>query len=258
MNNNVAKTRSSLLGYEWGWIIATALVLSSLAATPAWAHKASVFAAVQGKMISGEAYFRDGTPLRNAKVTAFDPDGQPLAEAQTDAQGKFSLPIARRCNHRLVVDAGDGHAAEYTVRVEEIPADLDGEKPGTVASAAPPADPAGQIDEKPRASRSVPSSDTPAARSGRDASTVSPASDAVAELRGEIAALQTQLVQLRRDLAAREDRARWSDVLGGIGYILGLMGLAFYFLGVLSRNRRNAPLLDPPRARPVTQADVPP
>ncbi|HOU21896.1 MAG TPA: hypothetical protein PKX16_06700 [Kiritimatiellia bacterium] len=50
-------------------------------------------------------------------------------------------------------------------------------------------------------------------------------------LQGELQALQKQIVELRRDLAARDDRTRLRDILGGIGYILGLMGLAFYFLG---------------------------
>jgi nickel transport protein len=35
---------------------------------------------------------------------------------------------------------------------------------------------------------------------------------------------------LREQIAAYEERRRWHDVLGGIGYILGLAGVAFFFL----------------------------
>ena len=201
---------------------ALAMILAALINPQAWAHKANVFAAAQGKTISGEAYFRDGTPVRGARVTVFDPEGKPLAESQTDAKGKFSVPIVRRCNHRVVVDAGDGHVAEYLVRAEEIPADLPDKKASGAAPVSPPVAP-------PTESDAVPTPDGSA-----------PPSDDMAAVRAELEALQTQLVQLRRDLAAREDRARWSDMLGGIGYILGLMGLAFYFLGASAKSKKAA------------------
>ena len=35
---------------------------------------------------------------------------------------------------------------------------------------------------------------------------------------------------LREQIAAYEERRRWQDVLGGIGYILGLAGVAFFLL----------------------------
>jgi len=37
------------------------------------------------------------------------------------------------------------------------------------------------------------------------------------------------LQPLRDDLARVEDRARVRDVVGGIGYIVGLMGIVSYF-----------------------------
>jgi nickel transport protein len=221
-------------GRRWrhglGRQFALAMILAALINPQAWAHKASVFAAVQGKTISGEAYFRDGTPVRSARVTVFDPEGKPLAEAQTDSKGKFSVPLVRRCNHRVVVDAGDGHVAEYLVHAEEIPADLPGEKPPGAAPAARPVAPPAESDAAPSPGHPT------------------PLSDAMAGVRAELEALQTQLVQLRRDLAAREDRARWSDVLGGIGYIVGLMGLAFYFLGVSAKSKKAADQPEPTSA----------
>lgn len=223
-----------------GLACAVAMVLAALVATPAFAHKASVFATVRGKTVSGEAYFRDGTPLRGARITVLDPDGKQLAETQTDSEGKFSVPLVRRCDHRLVVDAGDGHAAESMIRAEEIPADLPGEKPPAPPPAAPPPAPGTQSSALPAPGRS------------------DPASDGLAGVRAELEALQTQLVQLRRDLAAREDRARWSDVLGGIGYILGLMGLAFYFLGASARTRRPASRPEPTPAAPDSRLNAPP
>ncbi len=196
------------------------LVVSNLViASPAAAHKVSVFAAVQGKAISGEAYFRDGAPVRGARVMVFDAAGAKIGETQTDAAGRFSFEPRRRCDHRFMVDGGDGHAAQYTVRADELPASLpDGGGTSVATSESNPASPS-----------IVPIADPPGKR-------IAEPSDSHQGLHGELEAIQAQIVQLRRELAAREDSARWRDVLGGIGYILGLMGLTFYFLGV-SRKR---------------------
>ncbi len=190
------------------------LVLQLAIATPAAAHKASVFAAVQGKVISGEAYFRDGSPLRSAQVTVFDPAGAKLGETKTDAEGKFSFEPRRRCDHRVVVDGGEGHAAQCTVRADELPGGLPG---GDAGQSAPDRSPQSSPANDPPATPHVAAAGPPVRHD---------------DLHGDLEAIQNQLVQLRRDLAARDDSARWRDVLGGIGYILGLMGLAFYFLGV--------------------------
>ena len=49
--------------------------------------------------------------------------------------------------------------------------------------------------------------------------------------------LRAEIVELRREFADYRNSTRLRDVLGGIGYILGLAGLAFYFLGVRRKER---------------------
>ena len=83
-----------------------------------------VFATVEGKTIQGKANFHDGTPARNADVKAFDPAGEEIGRTKTDDQGKFNLAARFRCDHRLLVDTGDGHGAEYTILAKAMPADL--------------------------------------------------------------------------------------------------------------------------------------
>ena len=41
-----------------------------------------------------------------------------------------------------------------------------------------------------------------------------------------------QIAGLRRDLDKWQARMRLQDILGGVGYILGITGMLFYFLGV--------------------------
>jgi len=42
---------------------------------------------------------------------------------------------------------------------------------------------------------------------------------------------------LERELRAFKEEIRFHDIIGGIGYIVGVMGLAFYFLGIRRRDR---------------------
>jgi nickel transport protein len=207
---------------KWVFTI-LALILLLFNAAPALAHKMSVFAAAEGKTIAGQAYFRDGAPVRNAQVTVFDAAGRTLGQSKTDEAGKFSFQPRARCDHRFVVDAGDGHAAEFTVPGEELPSSL----PGFGAAATPPM---AKADAAPR---------TPP-KSGPDAGKVVDPRTPEESLRGELEAIRQQIVALRADLAARDEKARWHDVLGGIGYILGFSGVAFYFAGLRRKSGAHA------------------
>jgi nickel transport protein len=173
-----------------------------LCPTPARAHKLNLFAHVEGKTILGKAYFSSGAAAQGVSVTAFDPAGRELGRTTADAQGQFSLEARTRCDHRLVVETADGHGAEYTVSAAELPADL------APAVAGPP---------KPGAS---------GGSGGKIAAKTPPDADQIA---AKIDALTAQVVQLREQL-------RFRDVLGGIGFILGITGIAFYCLGAM-RNR---------------------
>jgi nickel transport protein len=173
---------------------------------PAAAHKMYVFATVRGEMIEGEVYYQGGDAAPDTQVAVIGPDGQTLDETVTDQEGRFRFEPRLRIDYRLAADAGFGHRAEYTVPAAELPPGLPPYVAGEPA-AAPAATRGDRPAEPPRAPDST-----------RDGS---PA---------EIEALTQQVVALRRDLDRWRAQLRMQDVLGGIGYILGLMGLASYLL----------------------------
>ncbi len=177
-----------------------------LSSSSVLAHNMEVFATVEGKTIQGKASFHDGTPASNADVRAFDPAGEEIGRTKTDDQGKFSLPARFRCDHRLLVDTGDGHGAEYTILAKTLPADL------------PPHGPA------------VDSAEQAQAHSENDVKG-SHDSALLKEIHADVDALQDQLDQY-------EHRIRFCDILGGIGFIVGLAGAAYgyYYRGLL-RNK---------------------
>jgi nickel transport protein len=183
-----------------------------LCPAPAFAHKLNVFATVEGKTIHGKAYFRGGAPAQNVAVKAFDPAGEEIGRATTDGQGRFSLDARFCCDYRLLVDAGEGHGGEYVVVAAALPTDLPPR--GEVESPSAAAD-----------AHAAPPSDPPYPSSG--------AADGQ-----QIESLRAEIVQLQAEVGRYEQRVRLSDILGGIGYIVGLTGAAFYFLGL---RRKHAP-----------------
>ena len=68
---------------------------------------------------------------------------------------------------------------------------------------------------------------------------VRPAEDP--QLAAQVQTLVQQIGQLQVQLAEAGQKTRLQDILGGIGYILGLMGLTFYFLGVRRKAAFNRP-----------------
>jgi nickel transport protein len=181
------------------------LIATLLTATPAAAHQIHLFANTKGAEIQGELYARGGQPIRDARVRAISPSGETLGETTTDAQGKFTLVAGSRCDHRLVADSGDGHETEYTVPAGELPESLPPyAAPPQPETVAPPSSPKSEPADIPSSS-------------------------------AQLESLHNQVVQLRRQLDGYEQKIRLHDILGGIGYILGLMGVGGYFLAARRR-----------------------
>lgn len=172
---------------------AIAALMSAFIPTAASAHKLNILAQTDGERINGLVYFSGGAGAEGVIVRVAAPDGASLGETTTDKTGAFVFIPAQACDHTFVCESEDGHRAECTVPVAELP---------------------------PRLRETAPAQ----AREGIE--TTSSDADTVALVEQAVA---RQLQPLREDLARREERARLRDIVGGVGYIIGLMGLAFYF-----------------------------
>lgn len=179
-------------------LLTTTLLL--LAAPPAWAHKLKVFAAAEGAQIVGTAYFAGGGKAQNSAGRLLAADGLVVAEFHTGEDGAFRLGVSSRQDYRISIDSGDGHVAEAHVAAAELPESLPAS--GTTVAAPVQAVAAAQ----------------PA-----------PATDAV-EL-----AVARQVLPLRQQIDALEERTRFSDIMGGIGTIFGICGL---YAWIASRRNR--------------------
>lgn len=186
----------------WRPLIVLFGLTAALISSSAMAHKIKVFATAEGTVISGYAYLTGGTRVKDALVRVKAADDTLLGETTVDSTGTFRFEAKQPIDHRIIVDAGGGHVAEFTVKASE----LTGMDTAGTASIAAAADNA--------------TSEEPSSVSLSTATLQTLVDKAVAR----------QLRPLREQLDAYQAETRWQDILGGIGYILGIAGIAFYLL----------------------------
>ncbi len=183
------------------------LTLFFFCPAPAFAHKLYVFApSITGATIHGRAYFPGDVPAQKIDVIVRDPAGGELGRTTTDDEGNFTFTAGKRVDHYLVAETPDGHSGQYIVRAAALPDSLPADVPagsGGSQVASPATD---------HASR-------PAAAGKEDEPTV---------VRDQLTELGKQVDLLRQQVYDSEERLRLRDILGGIGFIFGLAGLALY------------------------------
>jgi nickel transport protein len=181
-----------------------------LAGGAAEAHRLQVFAFAEGARIEGSAYFAGDGAAVGARLSVRDAAGKLLAELAPDSEGHFSYTATVPIDHVIVAETGDGHRAEWRVSAAELV--------GSFPAAAEPA--VGSATAKAAAPPSGPSPMVSTAGiAARDPALMSAIESAVSR----------QLRPLREQLIAMRDRTRLQDILGGIGYIFGLTGLALWW-----------------------------
>lgn len=184
----------------------TILLLATLAllpgTAPAFAHKLKVFATAIGASVEGRAYFVGGGPATGVPVTLTDSTGAVAATATTETpDGKFALTLPYRDDFIINADAQDGHVADFQLRATRLAETLPAAP--HAAAAATEAQPASAETIAPQ----------PAV------ATIAIDSEAIEEaVARQIAPLTDQIDEMQASIGLR-------DMVGGIGYILGIFGL---------------------------------
>lgn len=187
-----------------------------LAATgTVFAHQVYLFAWVEGDTVYTESYFGGKRKVAGGTIHVYGPSSRELLTGRTDDQGAFSFPVPQRTDLRIVLDASMGHRAEFVLKADELP-----------GSPAPGAD------------KAAPHKDSWVSDKNATGEVV-PGSTAVSveEMRCMVeSALDQRLKPITRSLARleHEQGPGLTEILGGVGYILGLMGVYLYGR---SRNR---------------------
>ena len=206
----------------------------------AWAHRANVFAYVEGDLVRVECSFSQGGAIRAGAIEVFDvATGEILLTGgQTDSNGLFSFPVPEKAHlagHGLIirVNAGDGHAGEWRIDSDEFKAGP--LLAGSIAKAASP----------PEISPSMPPTGTPPCTFDTPEFVVLDSRELervfeylldkkLDEKLGATleqwldAKLDEKFVPVRRALA-QQSGPGLRDIVGGIGWLIGLAGLAAWF-----------------------------
>jgi nickel transport protein len=210
-----------------GNTVAIACGLLFFTASSADAHGVSVFAWVDGDTIHVESKFSGGRKPKDAPIEVFDDNGHLLLEGRTNDDGEFSFQVPQKTEMKIVLTAGMGHKAEWTIPVQDLQdvaatpgsstAARDGKAPGNESSGMA----AAQVE-------SPGTSPPPVSTSGLNSEDLQRAIEA---------ALDKKLKPVMKMLAeSRQSGPSIRDVVGGIGYILGLVGLATF---VQYRRKKN-------------------
>jgi nickel transport protein len=186
---------------------AVMLGVSFFLPSDAGAHRVNIFAWVEGDTVLVECKYPDGREVYEGVIRVLDSAGKELLNGKTNTKGEFSFKAPQQDDLTIVLEAGMGHRADWPLSKQDLaPA---GESavssaPAPKAEAPPPA-----------AKESAPGAASPLP-AGID--------QAIEK------ALDKKLAPVLRMLAEmHEQKVRLTDVLGGIGYIIGLVGVAAYF-----------------------------
>ncbi len=196
------------------WWAASVLIITVLEPSVALAHRLNVFAYVVGDEVAVEAYFSDGVKARGADVKVYGAGGALLVEGKTDRNGEyaFRLPVVAH-DLKIVATSGDEHRGEYTLKAEEFEGlvgidEPEGPEEGSAGSVGAGNDPEGVA---------------PLPLDGRDLDEIKAA---LARIDASLRTMQRQLAQLRKPRAGPSIE----QVMAGLGFIIGLTGVAMYFM----------------------------
>ncbi len=183
-------------------LIMAFLTLLLLAASPSCAHRVTIFAWVDGDTIHTESKFGPGQKVRGGEVRVMDDAGNQLLAGRTDANGWFSFPVPQKTALKIVLDATMGHRAEWFIPLSEITGTDENEVAASTTTEKSP-----------------------------EAPTPSTATTSAKEIETIVEkVLERKLEPLNRMLAEiQQPGPSFRDIVGGIGYILGLMGIAAWF-----------------------------
>ena len=199
----------------------TAVVWLLLFSSASHAHRVNIFAYVDGDAVQVECYFSKSQKVKNGRLFFSDHEtGIILLEGTTDEQGMFRFrPDAAflKTGHGLniLLNAGEGHQNDWQISPEELMA-LSPEQPSKPVSVEHAST---EQSSQPSASSqviAVPSVNTKEVD--------------IKELEALIGrVMDAKLAPIKQTLLRQEaDGPTLKDVIGGIGWIIGLLGLATY------------------------------
>lgn len=188
------------------------IFMALLNVSTALAHGVSIFAWVQGETVHTQSKFMGGKRPNQALIEVFDETGNLLLNGKTDTQGLFSFKAPKISDMQIVLTAGMGHRAVWTLSKDDFQeAVVDADIHRRIRTITP-----GKPVESNMKTQNIDGSTENGLSAAEVMDLVEPILDR------KLKPLMDKIIALD------ENRISLSDILGGVGYIVGLVGLAAY------------------------------
>jgi len=188
----------------------------------AFAHKVIIFAWVEGDTVYTQSKFSGGKKAKGANVLVYDSKDALLLEGKTDNNGEFSFKTPKKADLKIVLNAGMGHMNKWDISADEF------------------------MQESLQTGTDNLPTDTSAKIAGEPANikTIEPALDEYAQITKKQlqkiidVSLDNKLRPVIKMLLDMQNKgSQINEVIGGIGYIIGLAGIAAYFSNRKKKNK---------------------
>ena len=219
-----------------GFILAACL-LCLASARDAAAHRVNVFAYVEGDTVHVECSYSRSDRVRFGDIDVQNAvDGKSYLTGKTDEKGDFSFSVppaarAAKADLRILLRAGEGHQNDWTVKYDEYAAAAPAAR-ATPAEATPVA-----AQATPKAVPATAAQATPAGPSVAPAAPGAPAAPASMDTAAFKALLETtveaavekKIAPIRKMLLDDKEKGPGvAEIFGGIGWLVGVAGIAAY------------------------------
>ncbi len=204
---------------KWYLVLVVMFLVLLLVNIYAFAHKVNIFYYVEGDTLYTESYFNDGKKSMDSKIEVYDNLGNKITEGLTNQEGIFSFKVpSEKGDLKIILTASMGHQAECIIRADELKDTAELAKENL---------------EKP-----IPSKETAESvlvyMTGEVNKVVSPEiiSQNLKEVRLLIEnILDEKLAPIMQEIKkSQEEKISFAEIIGGIGYIFGFIGIIAYFL----------------------------
>ncbi len=187
----------------------------------AQAHRVNLFAWFDGENIVGRAYYSNGRPAIEAALKVKKEGFRESFRLKTDKEGRFSFTPKGPGNYELVLEAGQGHMAKAYVQVKFNETLKTGKGSNTTQSKADAKAAFYEEKERPLNKNAVIKGVPGSLKKCQD---MEKTLDRL---------LIRRLEPIRRELealAVSQSRVTLKDVISGVGYIWGIVGIWAYLL----------------------------
>lgn len=172
------------------------LMIVAFFPSSSFAHKVMIFGWVEGDKVHTISKFSGGKKVQRAPVSVYNKKGELLLKGNTDDKGEFSFKVPTDKELDVVLEAAMGH------------------KTSCVVDVAP------QDEELP-----VKNIDTHSHEDDRTAEQLIDSKEIAVMIEKS---LDKKMAVVLRMIAEKEEKQSVTEIISGIGYILGLIGIALW------------------------------